>query len=374
MSASAIESRSLHGKVREQLRSQYLEPAGGALPPLRELSRQLGVNHATVTRALRDLEKEGVVEVVPRKGIFSVQVPAAAPVQNGKVFDGSIELALFSSPHQSVQDIATTLMKGIERAVAAKDGGHPHLPENLGITRSILHVPPLPDPEKYVESLQARGIGAVAFLGHGYLNFPDSHQESVFLFEVSRRIPTVLVGAPHLDLKLDCIFSDPRPQLNQFLEEAYEAGCRRFEYLGMRTHMPHQQLRYHAFCRFLMSHGLTWNGNSYDALNTPDLASQLKELDVLPEVVVAANINRGLTFILEAQRRGLKLPDEIRVLCFASNPGQAAPIMPYAHIALLDEAGVGERAIQILLEKWGQTPQHHQSDCWELIPATLLQP
>ena len=36
MSTSTIEQRSLHGKVREQLREQYLEPAGGALPSLRE--------------------------------------------------------------------------------------------------------------------------------------------------------------------------------------------------------------------------------------------------------------------------------------------------------------------------------------------------
>lgn len=374
MSSSTIESRTLHGKVREQLRNEYLEPGGGALPPLRELSRQLGVNHATVTRALRELEKEGVVEIVPRKGIFSISGNSGASTRNGDLNTGTIELTLFASPQQSVLDIATALMEGIERAMGARDTSQAQLPKKLTVTRSILNVPPLPDAQQYVSGLKSRGVGAVAFLGHGYLDFPHSHEESAFLYEVSRLIPTVLVGAPHSELKLHTIFSDPRPQLENFLRESYDAGLRRFEYIGMRTQMPHQRLRYEAFCRFVMQHGLTWQDNHYDSLSTADLAAQLKNVEKLPEVVVAANINRGLTFILEAQRRGLRLPDDIRVLCFASSPGQAAPIMPYAHIALLDEAGVGERAMQVLLQHWDESPHHYSEDCWETIPAKLLKP
>jgi|GEM_PF-1109868 len=376
MSTSTIESRSLHGKIREQLRSQYLEPAGGALPPLRELSRQLGVNHATVTRALRDLEKEGVVEIVPRKGIFSVSSLNGPKGSNGNgiASTGAIELTLFASPQQSVLDIATALMEGIERAMCSRDTSQAHLPKKLTVTRSILNVPPLPTAQEYVKGLRARGVGAVAFLGHGYLDFPYSHEESAFLYGVSNLIPTVLVGAPHSELKLQAIFSDPRPQLESFLQESYDAGLRRFEYIGMRTQMPHQRLRYEAFSRFIMEHGLTWQDKSYDCLETADLAAQLKNLEQLPEVVVAANISRGLTFILEAQRRGLQLPDDIKVLCFASSPGQAAPILPYSHIALLDEAGVGERAMQVLLQHWDEPPHHYSQDCWETIPATLLKP
>ncbi len=374
MSPSVIESRTLHGKIREQLRDQYLEPAGGALPPLRELSRLLGVNHATVTRALRDLEKEGMVEIVPRKGIFSISSGNGSNSRNGSTSTGAIELTLFASPQQSVLDIATALMEGIERAMGSRDTLQERLPKKLTVTRSILNVPPLPSPQDYVKGLRARGVGAVAFLGHGYLDFPHSHQESAFLYEVSRLIPTVLVGAPHSELKLQAIFSDPRPQLECFLQESYDAGLRRFEYIGMRTQMPHQRLRYEAFSRFVMQHGLTWQDKHYDSLETAALAAQLKNLEQLPEVVVAANINRGLTFILEAQRRGLQLPDDIRVLCFASSPGQAAPILPYAHIALLDEAGVGERAMQVLLQHWDEPPHHNLEDCWETIPATLLKP
>jgi DNA-binding transcriptional ArsR family regulator len=374
MSSSAIESRTLHGRIREQLRDQYLEQAGVALPPLRELSRQLGVNHATVTRALRDLEKEGMVEIVPRKGIFSTSPLNGTNRPGNAQATGAIELTLFASPKQSVLDIATALMEGIERAMTLRDLSQEGVPKKLTVTRSILHIPPLPTAQDYVKGLRARGVGAVAFLGHGYLDFPYSHQESAFLYEVSRLIPTVLVGAPHSELKLQAIFSDPRPQLESFLQQSYDAGLRRFEYIGMRTQMPHQRLRYEAFCRFVMQHGLTWQDKHFDNLETADLAAELKNLDQLPEVVVAANISRGLTFILEAQRRGLQLPDDIKVLCFASSPGQAAPILPYAHIALLDEAGVGERAMQILLQHWNEPPHHYSQNCWETIPATLLKP
>ena len=123
-----------------------------------------------------------------------------------------------------------------------------------------------------------------------------------------------------------------------------------------------------------MSHGLTWAGNDYGELSTPELASQLKALDELPEVVVATNVNRALTFVLEAQRRGLQLPDDIRVLCFASNPEQTAPILPYATIALLDEAAVGESATRLLLERWNQPPAHDSRTGWHLLPAQMFKP
>lgn len=371
----ALQQRdSLHGKIREQLRAEYLEPAGCALPSLRELSRQLGVNHATISRALRDLEEEGVVEVVPRKGVFSLLSP---PQKSRNAAVINIELAVFASENQSVLDVATALSQGIVHASAVKEDSAPR----LQVARTILNVPPLPDPQTYVSGLKKRGIDAVAFLGFGYLNFPDSHHESHFLFEVSRQIPTVLIGGPHPSLQLDCVFSDPRPQLTGFLKKCHADGLRSYEFLGMRRNLPHQQLRYETFCRFLMQQGLSWAGNDYDDLSTPDLAKRLKNLKKLPEVVVAVNINRALTFILEAQSRGLQLPRDARVLCFASSAKQAAPIMPYADIILLDEATVGECAMEMLLERQQRefasdaapfTTTKTDSPRLELIPAQMF--
>jgi DNA-binding LacI/PurR family transcriptional regulator len=368
----SLQRDSLHGKIREQLRAEYLEPAGSALPSLRELSRRLGVNHATISRALRDLEKEGVVEVVPRKGVFSIVASSSTKTSASNI--EAIELAIFASENQSVLDVATVLSKGVLQASRA----HGKSSARLQVTRTILNVPPVPDAQVYVSGLKKRAVGAVAFLGFGYLGFPDSHHESHFLYEVSQHIPTVLIGGPHPSLKLDCVFSDPRPQLNAFLKNCHADGLRTFEFLGMRRHLPHQQLRYEEFCRFIMQRGLVWPGNNYDDLSTPDLAARLKSLKKLPQVVVAVNINRALTFILEAQRRGLQLPAEARVLCFASSATQAAPIMPYADVVLLDEATVGECAIEMLLEKQHKKRSPISDDAkpiaarQELIPAQLI--
>jgi DNA-binding LacI/PurR family transcriptional regulator len=364
---SSLQRASLHGKIREQLRAEYLEPAGSALPSLRELSRQLGVNHATISRALRDLEKEGVVEVVPRKGAFSIIAPSPKPLNTET---SAIEFAVFASENQNVLDVATAIFKGSLQAGKAGEKSS----ASLQITRTVSNVPPLPDPQNYVSGLQKRGISAVAFLGFGYLNFPDSHHEANFLFEVSRQIPTVLIGGPHPTLQLDCVFSDPRPQLGTFLKKCLADGLRDYEFLGMRRNLPHQQLRYETFCRFLMQHGLTWPGNNYDDLSTPDLAMHLKKRKKLPQAVVAVNINRALTFILEAQRRGLQLPDEVRVLCFASSAMQAAPILPYADVVLLDEAAVGERAMELLRQNSRRNSPFPSQARWELIPAQLLKP
>lgn len=45
---------------------------GDALPPVAELAGQYGTSGATVSKVLRKLADEGLVEVVPRWGVFRV--------------------------------------------------------------------------------------------------------------------------------------------------------------------------------------------------------------------------------------------------------------------------------------------------------------
>ena len=171
MSISIADNNSLHGKVREQLRTQYLEPVGRALPSLRELSRQLGVNHSTVSRALRDLEKEGVVEVVPRKGVFSIAI-SATQIDNPAITTGdTIELVVIASEHQSVLDVASPLTRGMQHALESRDAANSELPAKLKFSRSILNVPSFPDPDAFVADLRCRCVGGVAFVGLDYLDF-----------------------------------------------------------------------------------------------------------------------------------------------------------------------------------------------------------
>lgn len=169
MSVASAEPKQnlLYERVREQLRELCRQEAGTALPPLRQLSSVLDVNHLTVSRALRDLENEGVVEVLPRKGVFVRKNPFDAQNAN-------IELVTFYHQRQSILDISASILRGIEEA-----GG-------TGVVHSTtVATPPLPDAKRFLASLKERRVRAALFLGVNYLKYPDSLDEAVFIREVS---------------------------------------------------------------------------------------------------------------------------------------------------------------------------------------------
>ena len=55
--------------LRERIEADEWD-SGEKLPTIRELGKQLGVSHGTVTRALRMLESEGLVIITPSYGTF----------------------------------------------------------------------------------------------------------------------------------------------------------------------------------------------------------------------------------------------------------------------------------------------------------------
>jgi DNA-binding transcriptional MocR family regulator len=69
-------------KIVEQIRQGVLTP-GAKLPSLRRLSRQLGVNQATVNRAYWKLESDGLLECRPQSG-FYVREPLSPAQEEGR--------------------------------------------------------------------------------------------------------------------------------------------------------------------------------------------------------------------------------------------------------------------------------------------------
>ena len=328
----------LYKQISRQLREQCHASAGEMLPSLRQLSQDLDVNHATISRALRDLEQEGIVEIVPRKGIFSVPRPTR---------DANLEFVVLVNDKANLLDVALLMSRGMERACrGAKVEGR-----TLNAMRSLLSESSLPDADDFVDSLRARGTVGAAFLGFGYLEGEAAQRETDFIDAVAQRMPVVLVGSPHATLDLDCVYGDPNRQMEEFLRHCHDDGARRFEYLGDQGDNLLQSRRREAFDGFLARRGLRWQWNDLRKPDYSTLEAQLRALPELPEVVVATNVARALTITLEAQRRGLRLPDELRVLCFASVLEHAQPLLSYAEVILLDEPEVGARAVRLLQQR-----------------------
>jgi GntR family transcriptional regulator len=76
MAAIVIDTRSatpiyaqIVDQVRDRVRAGSLAP-GTPLPSVRQLAADLGINPNTVAKAFLLLEREGIVETFPRRGVF----------------------------------------------------------------------------------------------------------------------------------------------------------------------------------------------------------------------------------------------------------------------------------------------------------------
>ncbi|RYG68658.1 GntR family transcriptional regulator [bacterium] len=325
----------LYKKVTDQLREECIASAGAMLPSLRQLSLKLDVNHATISRALKELEAEGIVEIVPRKGIFSVSKFHSH--QN-------IEFLIIISDSSNLLDVAVCIGEGMRRGCEnlAVEG------VNYKVTRNVLAVPEFPDADRFIAELKSRGTIGVVCLGFGFLQGELAEQEEEFLAQISQKMPLILAGSPHSSLDLDCVYGDPNLQMQDFLQTCFEEGLRQFEYLGDRGDNLLQRQRREGFQSFMDQSDLKWSWSELKSLDTPELAEHLRGLDHLPEVVVTTNVRRALTIALEAQRRGLSIPQDVHILCFASLLEHAQPLLPYASVVLLDEPTVGERSVELI--------------------------
>ena len=357
MTKTKSERMPLYRRVSGQLRAQCLAAGGEMLPSLRQLSQDLDVNHATVSRALRDLEREGLVEIVPRKGIFSIARPQR---------EATIELVVLLNENSNLLDVAQQMARGIERECGRRGTGK--LP--LKMTRSLLTEDALPPVEKWIEEARARGTVGVLVLGFGYLKGDVAQRETDFIAGVARKMPTVLVGSPHQTLDLSCVYGDSNGQMREFLEHCHGKGAREFEYLGAPGDNLLQQQRRRAFVEFLEAHDLSWRWDGLRKLRGSQLETRLRALPELPQVVVTTNLYRAFTLTLEAQRRGLQLPAQMDILSFASIAEDAQPLLPYISTVLLDEPAVGSHAARLLRQQIenGTSDARHS----ETVPARFI--
>jgi DNA-binding LacI/PurR family transcriptional regulator len=343
----------LYERVREELRSRCAQPAGTALPSLREMSRELDVNYVTVLRALRDLEEEGLVEIVPRKGIY---VRGGETARAGK----NIELVTFYFQQEYILDISSHILRGMEDA-----GG-------TGILHSsTLTVPPFPDAKDFIRTLQQRQVGAVLFLGVQYLKYPHSLDEANFLREIAAQIPSVTIGHPHQIVALDCVYADPRPQLREYLEQCYSKGLRRFGFLGVHPRVTIHE-RFELFKDFLLERRLEWDDRyalTYHSTADEDTREYFNQTP-LPEVLVTVD-SYALLAAMEAHRRGIKLGEEMHIVTISSHESRMLPLLGDITVILADEDEVGKRAYQLAQRKLLEPREEHEPVI-ERVPGRFL--
>jgi DNA-binding LacI/PurR family transcriptional regulator len=349
----------LYEQVREHLREYCLAKGPNTpLAPVREMCESLGVNQSTLTRALRDLETDGLLRIIPRKGTFVAAAPRA-----------TVELLVLLGEVDALGPIAQQFLSGMQEACTGEET----------IAATTMTSPPYPDPKKFAEHLRLRQVGALAVCGHDYRDFPTSLEETNFIYALSQLLPVVLLGKPHRHLELDCVYADARPVMLEWMQKCYDKGVRRFGYITTGSNAVHYQERFEAFRQFHLDHALQWHRefiptaeSGADDEAQREKTPKLLKLDSLPEAIVAASISSAYQLVLETHRRGLKPGEDIHILCFSGNRSMQQAVEPYASIIVLPEAEVGRSAMQRIAERWNGTGQ--AAPCIRRLPATLQEP
>lgn len=345
----------LYERVREELRQRCQVEAGSSLPSLRQLSSELDVNHLTISRALRDLENEGLVDVVPRKGVFVRD-------HGGKFIASNVELVSLNSHQPWIYDISSHILRGMGEAA------------NSGMVHgTTLTVPPFPDAKGFVQMLRERRVGAVLFLGVNYLTYPESLEEANFIHQVSQELPVLAVGSKHKMVEMDCIYGDPRALLRDYLEACHSKELSSFAFLGSYPERATGCERLEVFKNFMLTHNIQWENRNivnYSSSIRVDV-EEFFNVDPLPEVLLTADIYYASAALMAAQKKGLTPNQDIHILTFSSNPAEVQHLLSDISVILIEEVEVGKRAYELAQQRI-LDPMQNDTKFTVRVPARFL--
>lgn len=332
-SPAFVDKSLLYERVRETLRERCQRETSDTLPSLRLLSREMGVNHFTISRALRDLECDGLVKIVPRRGIF-IQDKSRRPRHK------RIELVTL---HTDLHRVSSCLLQGVQE-LAGNNVAH----------QTILGRPSLLHASQLIKELQERDVEGVLFNGVGYFQYPHSLAEANLIQDIAQQLPIVIVGGTHPIIAADCVYGDTRSATRKYLDQCVRLGFERYAYLGASSQRPANRERYECFKNFILEHRLGWN-ESWITYGTEEpyreRISRLLKNDEKPQVVIAYNADCAYSVIIEAQRRGIRPGQDIHILALVNFISDATALQSEATVILLDELEVGRRAYEMLQKK-----------------------
>lgn len=206
--------RPLYTQLRDELRRRIESgdlPPGGQLPPVREMSRRCGLSFLTVTRALAELTREGLVE--PRHGAGTFVRALAGSV--------AIELLLPGHAPRTVQmtSLYEQLFAGLRQAIEPRecrlwatylDGKSPTVDELVAVARA------------------RRLNGLVVY--HPVTEMFDA------LRAAAEQLTVVALAHVVPDSRVLCVQAEVAAPLAAMMRRRWEAGARAFAFFGLSKH------------------------------------------------------------------------------------------------------------------------------------------
>lgn len=314
-----------------------------SLPPVTSLSEQFGVSPGTVSLAIRSLEKEGLVRVVPRQGVFIIEQSAnTTPVSLVPTI--GVRGSYVSKAREKSSVYAYSLLSSLLEAANHKHG-------------ALLMLPSAPDsPAIDRVACERQGIRGMIFLGG------ESEAEAISLRE--QGFPVICGNKPTATQALNYVDYDHASALREIIHRFVEVGHRRIAVLFPKVTSPRR----------------------YESLQ-PDFINSLCEADIYynPKPywrhVRAHKNDMSSETSVEQAVRDLMLLAEPPTAIYCHSPviaDQVAPVLESLGLSIPDDVSLASsphnNADEAVYSGFISPHDKHAQQILESLYATIAQP
>lgn len=321
----------LYKRITTYLRAMIDEGrlrAGDALPPERELSRQLQVSHLTVRKALSVLVDEGLIERHVGRGTYVTEGPRRKP--SG------------ASRHRTIAIAVPRSMREFPFVGHSITGARDVLPQaSFGV--EVLDFGPEGFNDEMLDLLRGRSISGLIY--QGFLGSRDVERLR------GAGISVVRIGASFEGMNCSCVWFDVSALMTQIIREAYRFGHHSIAQVIWEGSSTED---YATACRAFNLLDSAQRVVALPAATSPEptciSTEPLFDLEPFPACLVVNDEIMAAAVMRDLEARGYRVPDDVSVVSLLDHAPQAHRIPLTAPDSNADLRKVCRVASQILLD------------------------
>ncbi|MCK6470564.1 MAG: GntR family transcriptional regulator [Planctomycetes bacterium] len=297
-----VGSAQLSESLLESIEAGRIE-AGSYLPSVRELSERHGVAHNTAWRALKTLERQGLVVAQPRRGYRVLGGDRRAVKPIAYVLSRENYFAGWALLYQN-------LLAAFESGVAAQRGCLMKLIMSPGEERMIL------------DQLKHDSLSGLVV---------DAPNPALLDWAKAQRVPAVVIDDWLQDLPHDAVVQDNFAGGQLAAKYLVERGCRRIAWFGRSLEHYHAHGRYGGALPVLRAAGRAFERESFLELDEPAVEKAAYELLARadrPDGVLALWRHMTVPLVRAAKRLGLKIGKDLHLVSWLNEEAVETAYVP----------------------------------------------
>lgn len=220
----------------------------------------------------------------------------------------------------------------------------------------------------YVETIVSTRVDGVLFA-------PAGDGSLAHLQRLRRhRIPFVALDREVPGIESDLVLGDSKDGARRLVEHLLALGHRRIALVNGSPDVSTARLRHQGYVEALKLAGVPVDEElvlhvNYRDFQDDEALARLLRMDAPPTAVFAANNFLAVGVIQSLRRRGLRVPDDISVVCF-DDLGIASALDPFLTVAAQPAYQFGALGVQLLVERIEAGPDAERRTI--ILPSELV--